>query len=461
MRVRLFGLGWHMSLALLWAAESVAALAASRLGHQFARDPPVDAWTSWIQALAYGFCMVLVMVALGLYSRRLRERTAGILLRISVSVLAGGTVAGLLLAWSERYRMSLRQFLMSQLIAWLLLILVRSIARALINQDIFKQRILVVGAGVNAARILNLRRREDRRGFKVIGFVPIPGEPINVREDRLLNEISTLAKMATEHEIDEIVVAMDDRRRQFPLKELLACRLAGFKISEPITFLERETGKVHLQMLNPSWMIFGGGFRRDGMRQVTERCFDLVASLILLIVTVPLMVLIVVAIKLEDGLRAPVTYSQERVGRGGRVFRILKFRSMGVDAEKDGQVRWASADDKRVTRVGSVIRKVRLDELPQLYTVLRGDMSFVGPRPERPEFVQHLGQSVPFYDERHSVKPGITGWAQLCYPYGASDQDAIEKLQYDLYYVKHHSLAFDLLILLQTVEVILFGKGGR
>lgn len=243
-----------MSLALLWAAESVAALAASRLGHQFARDPPVDAWTSWIQALAYGFCMVLVMVALGLYSRRLRERTAGILLRISVSVLAGGTVAGLLLAWSERYRMSLRQFLMSQLIAWLLLILVRSIARALINQDIFKQRILVVGAGVNAARILNLRRREDRRGFKVIGFVPIPGEPINVREDHLLNEISTLAKLATEHEIDEIVVAMDDRRRQFPLKELLACRLAGFKISEPITFLERETGKVHLQMLNPSWI---------------------------------------------------------------------------------------------------------------------------------------------------------------------------------------------------------------
>ena len=461
MRVRLFGLGWHVPLMLLWIAESVAVLSAMHLSRYVLHDPLVDARTAWVQAGGYAFCIVLVMVAMGLFSRRLRDRTAGIVLRITVSVLAGGLAAGLLLAWSDRYRVSLRQFLAAQLIVWLLLVLVRTVARALINQDIFKQRILVVGAGVNAARILNLRRREDRRGFKVIGFVPIPGEPVKVREDRLLQESSTLAKLATDHEVDEIVVAMDERRQQFPLKQLLECRLAGFKISEPITFLERETGKVHLNMLSPSWMIFGGGFRRDGLRQVTERSFDLVASLILLILTVPFMILVALAIKLEEGLRAPVIYSQPRVGQGGRVFRVLKFRSMRTDAEKDGQARWATADDKRVTRVGSFIRKVRLDELPQLYNVLRGDMSFVGPRPERPEFVQHLGQSVPYYDERHSVKPGITGWAQLCYPYGASDEDAIEKLQYDLYYVKHHNLAFDLLILLQTCEVILFGKGAR
>lgn len=446
---------------LLWVAESVAVLSASHLSRLLVNEPPVDARAAWIQAGGYGFCILLVMVAMGLFSRRLRDRTVGIALRITISVIAGGVTAGLLLAWTGRYSMSLRHFLVAQLVVWLLLVLVRTIARALINQDIFKQRVLVVGAGVNAARILNLRRREDRRGFKVIGFVRIPGEPVVVREDRLLPEPTTLVKLAIEQEVDEIVVAMDERRQQFPLKQLLECRLAGFKISEPITFLERETGKVHLNMLSPSWMIFGGGFRRDGLRQVTERGFDLIASLLLLLVTVPFMVLVAIAIKLEDDMRAPVIYSQPRVGQGGRLFRVLKFRSMGVDAEKDGQARWATTDDKRVTRVGSFIRKVRLDELPQLYNVLRGDMSFVGPRPERPEFVQHLGQLVPYYDERHSVKPGITGWAQLCYPYGASDEDAIEKLQYDLYYVKHHNLAFDLLILLQTCEVILFGKGAR
>lgn len=461
MSVRLFGLGWQLPLMLLWVAESTAALAACRLARLWADLPAVDARTAWIQAGVFGFCVVLVMVAMGLFSRRLRDRTAGIVLRITVSVLAGGLIAALALVWFERFSFTLKFLLMAEGVAWTLLVLVRTVARGLINQDIFKQRILVVGAGVNAAHILHLRKREDRRGFKVIGFVPIAGEAVKVGEDRLLKASCTLATLAIEHEVDEIVVAMDERRQQFPLKQLLECRLAGFTISEPITFLERETGKVHLNMLSPSWMIFGGGFRRDGFRQITERGFDLLASLVLLILSAPFMILVALAIKIEDGLRAPIIYSQARVGQGGRVFKVRKFRSMGVDAEKDGQARWASANDSRVTRVGSVIRKVRLDELPQLYNVLRGDMSFVGPRPERPEFVQHLGQSVPYYDERHSVKPGITGWAQLCYPYGASDKDAIEKLQYDLYYVKHHSLAFDLLILLQTAEVILFGKGAR
>ena len=461
MRVRLFGLGWHLPLMLLWVAESVAALSASRLASLLLRESAVDAKTAWMQALIVGSCIMLVMVAMGLFSRRLRDRTAGIVLRITVSVLAGGLMAGLWLAASATYRMSVQYLLASLGVAWLLLVLVRTIARGLIDQDIFKQRILVVGGGVNAARILDLRRREDRRGFKVIGFVPIPGEPLKVRESKLLKVTGSLAAMALEHEIDEIVVAMDERRQQFPLKELLECRIAGLKVSEPITFLERETGKVYLNMLSPSWMIFGGGFQRNGLRQFSERCFDLLVSVILLLVTAPFMLLVMLAIKLEEGLRAPVIYSQPRVGQAGRVFRVRKFRSMRIDAEKDGQARWATANDHRVTRVGSFIRKVRLDELPQLYNVFRGDMSFVGPRPERPEFVQQLGEKIPYYDERHSVKPGITGWAQLCYPYGASEQDAIEKLQYDLYYVKHHSLAFDVLILLQTAEVILFGKGAR
>jgi exopolysaccharide biosynthesis polyprenyl glycosylphosphotransferase len=214
-------------------------------------------------------------------------------------------------------------------------------------------------------------------------------------------------------------------------------------------------------VLNPSWIIFGEGYRRSSLRQLSSRALDLVASAILMVVSFPALIATVVAIKVEDGLRAPVLYRQERVGFGGRVFQLLKFRSMRIDAETRGEARWAVKDDPRVTRVGAVIRAMRVDELPQILNVLRGDMSLVGPRPERPEFVARLSQKIPYYLERHCLKPGVTGWAQLCYPYGSSEQDAMEKLQYDLYYIKNNSLLLDLVILVQTAEVMLFGKGAR
>jgi sugar transferase (PEP-CTERM system associated) len=254
---------------------------------------------------------------------------------------------------------------------------------------------------------------------------------------------------------------MDDRRRDFPVRELLDCRLAGVEVIDLVSFLERETGRVHLDVLNPSWIIFSEGFRRDGVRQATKRAFDIVASFALVLVTWPFMLLTALAILLEDGPRAPVLYRQRRVGLDGRNFDVLKFRSMRTDAEGDGKARWATGSDDRVTRVGSFIRKVRIDELPQIFNVLRGDMSFVGPRPERPQFVAELSDSIPYYEERHCAKPGITGWAQICYPYGSSEKDSLEKLQYDLYYLKNHSLLFDMMILLQTVEVVLLGKGAR
>jgi len=338
---------------------------------------------------------------------------------------------------------------------------VRFAGRSLVNEDIFKRHVLIYGAGVSASRLLQLRRNADQRGFKVMGFVAAGNEPSAVPIERLLDADRPLAELVARYQIDEIVVAMDDRRRQFPFKELLACRLAGVEVTELVTFLERETGKVYLDLLNPSWIIFGSGFRRDIARHYSERGLDLLASFGLLVITAPVMALTALAIKMEDGLRAPVLYGQQRVGYGGRLFEVLKFRSMRVDAEKDGGAQWARPNDDRVTRVGRLIRRSRIDELPQLLNVLGGHMSFVGPRPERPEFVQQLATSIPYYQERHSVKPGITGWAQLCYPYGASEQDAIEKLQYDLYYVKNHGLIFDILILLQTVEVILLGKGAR
>jgi sugar transferase (PEP-CTERM system associated) len=272
---------------------------------------------------------------------------------------------------------------------------------------------------------------------------------------------ASMLEFANNNSVDEIVVAMDDRRRAFPLRDLLECRLQGIEVVDLVSFLERETGRVRLDVLNPSWMIFAEGFRRDPVRLFSERAFDLIASLLLLLLAWPIMLLTAILIKIEDGPRAPVFYRQTRVGLGGRNFDALKFRSMRPDAEKDGRPQWARPGDSRVTRVGAFIRKVRIDELPQILNVLKSDMSFVGPRPERPEFVAVLNDKIPYYSERHCVKPGITGWAQLCHPYGSSEQDAAEKLQYDLYYIKNHSLLFDILILLQTAEVILWRKGAR
>jgi sugar transferase (PEP-CTERM system associated) len=306
-----------------------------------------------------------------------------------------------------------------------------------------------------------LRRRSDRRGFEIVGFLQPGGEDVCVPAERVLGSEADLLELCDRYEVHEIVMAMEDRRRGFPLKELLECRIAGIEVTELLTFLERETGRVRIDVLNPSWMIFGEGFRRDPLRLLSARLLDLLASLLTVVVSLPVMVVTALAIKLEDGWRAPVFYRQARVGLAGHSFDVLKFRSMRTDAERDGQAQWAQKADPRVTRVGAVIRTLRIDELPQILNVLRGHMSFVGPRPERPQFVSELAAKIPYYVLRHCVKPGITGWAQLCYPYGSSEEDAFEKLQYDLYYIKNNSLLFDLAILVQTAEVVFMGKGAR
>jgi sugar transferase (PEP-CTERM system associated) len=457
MRIHLFGHYWQLGLVLLWVVESAAIFGSTWLAvWLFGAETPGLVWS---QSLVLAVCVMVTAVAMGLFSQRLRDRTSGIVLRIALSVSGGALVGAALLYVSPSHRLSLSVIFGFLAIGLFSLTIVRVVAHRLLDEDILKRRVLVYGAGQNAGRIHQLRRRADQRGFKVIGFVPSQNEARVVSADRLIETDQSLSEIAALHQIDEIVVAMDDRRRQFPLKELLDARLAGIDISDLATFLERETGKVYLDILIPSWMIFGDGFRRDVVRRYSERAFDVLASFLLLVLSLPLIVCTVLAIKLEEGIKAPIFYGQPRVGYAGKVFRVLKFRSMRVDAEKDGRARWATANDSRVTRVGNFIRKVRIDELPQLFNVLGGQMSFVGPRPERPEFVKQLAESIPYYEERHAVKPGITGWAQLCYPYGASEQDAVEKLQYDLYYVKNHSLIFDFLILLQTVEVVVLGKG--
>ena len=294
-----------------------------------------------------------------------------------------------------------------------------------------------------------------------MGFVPAGAEASLIPPERRLDPSGGLLALARAHGVDEIVVGADDRRGSLPMSDLLECRLAGIQVTDLATFFEREAGKIKLGIVDPSWLVFSDGFDRRQWRQVTKRAFDMAASTILLLLAAPLMLLTALAIWLESGFKGPIIYRQERVGEGGCVFTVLKFRSMRTDAEKDGKAVWAQKDDDRITTVGRVIRKLRIDELPQVFNVLRGDMSFVGPRPERPCFVADLSKQIPYFGLRHCVKPGITGWAQLRYAYGASVEDSAEKLKFDLYYAKNHSLVFDLMILMQTVEVVLFGKGAR
>jgi sugar transferase (PEP-CTERM system associated) len=415
----------------------------------------------WPTALLFAVMAVAGMFAMGLYSTRQRSGRTGVALRLIAGALFAGAACALVFYVLPAVKIGPDVLGAALAAAVLSSVLVRLLFERVLDQDILKRRVLVYGAGQRATSLLQLRRRVDKRGFRLVAFIATEGDVVTAAQERLTARPADLFGWALRNEIDEVVVAMDDRRQGFPMHELLECRMAGIDVVELPTFLERETGKVRLDVTSPSWFIFGEGFRVSPLQLALARTLDVVSSLGLVLVASPVMLLTVLAIKLEDGLRAPVLYRQRRVGQHGNIFDVLKYRSMRVDAEEPGQAQWAVTNDPRVTRVGAFIRKTRIDELPQLFNVLRGDMSFVGPRPERPEFVEKLEQVIPYYHERHSVKPGITGWAQLCYPYGASEKDALEKLQYDLYYVKNRSLLFDLAILVQTVEVVLWGKGAR
>jgi sugar transferase (PEP-CTERM system associated) len=334
--------------------------------------------------------------------------------------------------------------------ALLLLLAVRYLFVRTVDEHVFRRRSLIYGAGERAGSINAIRRRADRRGFKVVAQVAAMGDTIVEARDVLHTNGKSISDIAVEAGAGEIVVAMDDRRGNLPIRELLDAKLKGIDVIDLLEFLERETGKIRVDLVSPGWLIFSPGFRRSRIRDWAKRVLDVAVCGSLLVVSWPVMLLV-----------ALVFYRQCRVGQGNAAFNVLKFRSMREDAECDGKAVWAAEDDSRVTRVGEFLRKVRLDELPQVFNVLRGQMSIVGPRPERPEFVSELQESIPYYSERHVVKPGVTGWAQLKYSYGASEEDAIEKLQYDLYYIKNQTLMLDIMIILQTVEVVLWGKGAR
>ena len=413
-----------------------------------------------LRGFLVGGFVTAAMAAFGLYQVHVRHNRMDFALRLLLS-FAFGCIALLVL-----YYVVPQTYLGRGVMALALLLGIVSVTAArlivlhVFRSDVLRQRILVLGAGKNADLINSrMRRSADRRSFVIVGFVPVPGQTQLVNEELQVQSDQGLDELAERLQIDEIVIAPDDRRGGLPMEEMLTCVQRGVSVVDLSTFFEREAGMVQLNVVDPSWLVFSGGFDYSTPRRLSKRLFDLVAACTLLLIAWPVMLVVALLVWLEDG--SPILYRQTRVGENGRHFELIKFRSMRVDAEKDGVARWATKDDDRSTRIGKFMRLTRLDELPQLFAVISGNMSFVGPRPERPHFVDLLSDEIRYYGVRHCVKPGLTGWAQLRYPYGASVKDAEEKLKFDLFYVKNHGLVLDLMILLQTVEVVLFGRGAR
>jgi sugar transferase (PEP-CTERM system associated) len=323
------------------------------------------------------------------------------------------------------------------------------------------ERILIVGSGSVAIELAREALERRDAGYRVIGFVDHNAELLgkSLINPRVIGLTADLDKLVKREHIDRIIVAMGERRGQFPTDQLLRLSLSGnVAIEESASFYERLTGRVHLEMMRPSWLIFSGRGRQARISALARLFLHRSVAFLGAILSLPVALVTAILIKLESS--GPVLYRQERVGQNGRPFVLMKFRSMRVDAEKDGPV-WARDGDDRTTRVGRIIRKIRIDEIPQFWNILRGDMNFVGPRPERPHFIAQLAQEIPFYEQRHLIAPGLTGWAQIKYPYGASIEDARQKLQYDLYYIKNQSLMLDAIIIFETVKTILFGRGAR
>ncbi|MCG7644935.1 TIGR03013 family PEP-CTERM/XrtA system glycosyltransferase [Alteromonas sp. Cnat3-28] len=426
---------------------------------------------STIQVLTTTFLFTLLIVitslSVGLYESKLRETFRGIIRRIFVSVgIAYFCIEIASAAFGEFLKVHDYFLPASAAVSILTLVVFRYFTTRLGLMGLGKTRTLIIGAGERASIIEKRMRRDvDRIGFEIVGFIPVPGDN---REEGIKSEKivhikleNNLRQFIMGNDIEEIVIACDQRRGTLPLEALFECKLRGVEVTELLDFMERETGQIVVNLMYPSWVIYSNGFSTQNyLRDSIDYFVNATLAFVVLLLAWPFMLLTALMIYIDDGFRTgtSVLYKQERVGLNGKLFEIMKFRSMRPDAEIDG-AKWASKNDDRVTRIGQFIRKYRIDELPQLFNVFKGEMAFIGPRPERPEFVEQLVREIPYYNQRHNVKPGLTGWAQLNYPYGSSVSDSMEKLKFDLYYVKHQSLLLDLLILIRTTEVVLFGRG--
>ena len=436
------------------AAEAAWALRASQIG-----STPAPIATRLPQMATFIRVLHIAMVAVGVYGAQALQSLRFATARLLVSVSLGGLAQSALFFLLPTVGLWRSTLFYAMAFAVVFLLGLRVLLGKTLGHQVFKRRIVVLGAGARALRLKQLAQRPGS-AFVVVGYVSMSEANRVIPEAIARDAIYNLADHVVLLNASEVVLALEERRNALPLKDLLRIKTTGVHVNEISTFLERETGRVDLDSVNPSWLIFSDGFSSSRMlSSAFKRLFDIAASMVLLVVSAPLLIATAIAIKVES--KGPVFYRQRRVGLYNQGFDIVKLRSMRQDAEAPGQAVWAEKDDPRITRVGRIIRKLRIDEIPQAWSVLKGEMSFVGPRPERPQFVDDLEQKLPYYAERHMVKPGITGWAQINYPYGASIEDARHKLEYDLYYAKNYSPFLDLLILLQTLRVILWPSGAR
>lgn len=413
-------------------------------------------------AMLFAGAMVLVNSAVGLYrqapeSLSVRGAAARVIVSLVVSIPLAFAVFAVL-PWGH---FASEAFQLSLIILLGTVLMMRGVVNRHSARTLFAPRVLIIGTGADAREVATVLSNPNQGGMEVVGFYAPGGEGEPEVDPALMVGAGTgLLEVVRRLHVHDVIVAVKERRGGvLPIRDLLDCKLRGIRVMDLSSFFEHARGQVRVDSLKASWLIYGDGFRQGVLRSAAKRLFDLTAASLLLLAAMPIMLVTAVAILLEDG--APIFYRQERVGRGGRVFRVIKFRSMRRDAESDGRPRWAASNDDRATHVGRTIRRLRIDELPQLFNVISGEMSLVGPRPERPFFVDRLAKEVPFYAVRHSVKPGVTGWAQVRFHYGATVDDAVEKLQYDLYYVKNHTLVLDTLVLLETVRVVLTGEGAH
>jgi sugar transferase (PEP-CTERM system associated) len=444
-----------LDVALLIAAAEIAySIRLHQLGSIV--EPIVDRLP---QLFTFAVSLETAMIAVGVYGADALQSLRRAIARILVAISLGVIFLSVLFFLSPAITFWRSNLFYAMGIAAVSLVAIRILLGKMLGSQVFKRRVVVLGAGPRGARLKALQQQPGS-AFVVVGYVSMSEANRVIPEAIARDAIYNLADHVVLLNASEVVLALEERRNALPLKDLLRIKTTGVHVNDISTFLERETGRVDLQSVNPSWLIFSDGFSSGRMLSgVFKRLFDITASLLLLLVAGPVILLTALAVKFES--KGPAFYRQRRVGLYGVGFDCLKLRSMRQDAEINGQAVWAEKDDPRITRIGRFIRKVRIDELPQCWSVLKGEMSFVGPRPERPQFVEDLEQQLPYYAERHMVKPGITGWAQINYPYGASIEDSRQKLEYDLYYAKNYSPFLDLLILLQTIRVVLWPEGAR
>ncbi|ATE66737.1 TIGR03013 family XrtA/PEP-CTERM system glycosyltransferase [Rhizorhabdus dicambivorans] len=420
---------------------------------------PGPLWNRLPQLLSFALAIQAPMIGVGVYAAESMQTFRFAAARLLVAISLGVILISVLNFISPGITLWRSNSLYSMILAVVLLLMVRVLLGGFVSGDTFKRRVLLLGAGRRAKRVADLEKRMGA-GFLIVGCVDMKDAPPQIETAISRTDVESLGQLVEKTEANEVVLALDERRNTVPVDALLRLKTTGVHVTDISDFVERETGRIDLDTIRPSSLIFSDGFSSGReLSMGLKRIFDLVMSAALLAITAPIIVVTALLVKLDSP--GPAFYRQVRVGRYGATFEILKLRSMRQDAEAGGNAIWAQKGDARVTRIGRIIRLIRVDELPQLWTVLRGDMSFVGPRPERPEFVAELEKQIPYYAERHMVKPGITGWAQINYPYGASLEDARHKLEYDLYYTKNYSPFLDLLIMLQTVRVLLWAEGAR